>query len=256
MTKKLFVSFSVMFLFLVFMGTACMQKKPDLTVEDITITPPNPTTYDQILFKSVIKNIGKKASPASVAAMRVGGETEPQQFNIPALNPGAVHTIQRIQQLNVAQNYRVTVYADYPKAVKESNENNNEKYKDFTVKSAPPLQVIYPTNSQDFQGVGDKYVLIVEFNNDVDKSTVVTQSTFIVKFPKDANAAGTLQWLNDRKVRWTSQKTTGDLCKWTPDCSFQLTIKDTVKDKQSKKLDGDKNGTPGGHFVHTYTHIG
>lgn len=144
MSKKIYFSLSVVFLFLVFMAPNCCDrdKLPDLIVDSITVTPANPTTGDQIEFTAVIKNSGEKASPVSVAAMRVGGETYPKEFDIPALNPGAVHTIQRVQPLDVAQNYRVTVYADYPKAVTESDEDNNEKYESFTVKKGAPDLIV------------------------------------------------------------------------------------------------------------------
>jgi hypothetical protein len=255
MAKKLFVSVSVMFLFLIFMAPGCDQKKPDLVVDNITLTPTNPTTSDQIQFTAVIKNKGKKKATSSVAAMWVGGETDPQQFNIPALTPGAAHTIQRSETLSVPQNYRVKIAADYSHTVTESNESNNETYKKFTVKNPPPLQVIHPTNSRDFQISSAGYVLTVRFNKDVDTSTLVSRSTFIVNFPKDANAAGTFKWQNERTFIWTSTKKIKDLFEWMQDYDFQLTIKDAVKDKlDNTQLDGDKNGTPGGHFVHTYSH--
>jgi hypothetical protein len=256
MTKKLFVSFSVMFLFLIFMAPSCDKDRlPDLVVDSITLTPTNPTTSDQIQFTATIKNKGTKASPASVGAMKVGDETNPQEFNIPALNPGAAHIIRRSEMFNAAQDYKVTVYADYGNNLIERNESNNETYKKFTVKNPPPLQVISPTNSQDFQISSASYVLTARFNKDVDTSTLVPQSTFIVNFPKDANAAGTFKWQNERTFIWTSTKKIGDLFEWMQDYDFQLTIKDAVKDKlNNTKLDGDKDGTPGGHFVHTYTH--
>lgn len=143
MSKKNYVSFSVMFLLLVF-GTLNYGQinRPDLTVASITLSPTNPTICDKILFKAVIKNIGRKASPASVAAMWVGGETYPKKFNIPALNPGAAYTIHRTEKLSVAQNYRVRVYADYSHTVIESNENNNKNRKDFTVTKACPDLIV------------------------------------------------------------------------------------------------------------------
>jgi subtilase family serine protease len=151
MPGKYYVHCSIMFLLLVFMGTACDQKKPDLEVDHITLTPTNPTSCDQILFKAVIKNNGKMASPASKAAIRVGGETYPQKFNISPLSPGASHAIRRAETLDVAQNYKITVYADYTNAVSESNEKNNETYNSFTVtKACPDLMVksitLTPTN--------------------------------------------------------------------------------------------------------------
>lgn len=142
MPGKFCIFCSIMLLLLVFMGTACDQKKPDLKVDHITLTPTNPTTCDQILFKAVIKNNGKTASPASKAAIRIGGESYPQKFNIPALGPGAAHVIHRAETLDVDQNYKVTVYADYANAVSESNENNNETYKSFIVTKACPDLIV------------------------------------------------------------------------------------------------------------------
>jgi hypothetical protein len=133
MPGKCYAIFSIMFLLLVFMGTACDQKKPDLKVDHITLTPKNPTTCNQILFKAVIKNNGKTASPASEAAMRIGGEIYPQKFNISPLNPGAAHVIRRAETLDVAQNYRVKVHANHGNNADECDETNNEKYKNFTV---------------------------------------------------------------------------------------------------------------------------
>ena len=68
MSKKIYVSFSVVFLFLVFMAPGCDQGKPDLIVDNITLAPTNPTTCDQILFKAVIKNNGTEDASNSVAA--------------------------------------------------------------------------------------------------------------------------------------------------------------------------------------------
>ncbi len=39
MPGKFFVVYSIMFLWVVFMGTACDQKKPDLKVDHITLAP-------------------------------------------------------------------------------------------------------------------------------------------------------------------------------------------------------------------------
>lgn len=142
MPGKFYVICSIILLLLVLMGTACDQKKPDLEVDHITLTPTNPTTCHQILFKAVIKNNGKMASPASEAAIKVGGETYPQKFNISPLSPGTSHAVRRAETLDVAQNYKITVYADYANTVTESNEKNNETYKIFTVtKACPDLMV-------------------------------------------------------------------------------------------------------------------
>lgn len=106
---------------------------PDLIVKRITITPENPTTSDVIKFEAAIVNMGNCAAPVTRAAMWVGGETNPGIFNVPALNPGAAHGINRAERLNVAQDYRVRVQANHGNNADECNETNNENHKDFRV---------------------------------------------------------------------------------------------------------------------------
>jgi subtilase family serine protease len=132
MSKKICACLSVVVLFLLFMAPNCDQRKlPDLIVDSITFTPINPTTNGRILLEAVIKNNGTKAAAPSQAAMRVGGETYPQTFNIPTLQPEAVHNIQRTLPPCAAAGCRVTVYADYTGVVIEKDETNNQKYKSF-----------------------------------------------------------------------------------------------------------------------------
>ncbi len=135
---------------------------------------------------------------------------------------------------------------------------------DFEVKSrtggttAPPrpFQVIYPTNSQDFALTNDKVVITVRFNRPVNRRTVILRRTFIVKMETDANAQGTLKWNNSREVVFTSTRDYGQLCRFDSDCNFRLIILPAVKDTSGKRLDGDKNGAPGGTFNHDFVIIG
>jgi hypothetical protein len=53
---------------------------------------------------------------------------------VPALAPNAVHTITRYQHIAQPGHFRVAFIADASGAVAESNENNNEKFTDFSVK--------------------------------------------------------------------------------------------------------------------------
>jgi len=133
-----------MLYFLVFATTTCNPGKPDLVVDNITLTPANPHNKDEIRFIAVIKNKGTKPAPASVAAMLVAGDMYPQKFNIPPMHPGSTFTIRRTdsKRFHLAQKYRVTIYADFSKSVTERNENNNEKYKKFTVTKACPDLII------------------------------------------------------------------------------------------------------------------
>jgi subtilase family serine protease len=147
MTKKLLTGAAALILVFILMAPACERERlPDMVVGRISLTPVNPAAYDPIRIEAVIKNNGKTAAAASVAAMRVGGESNPRQFNIPALAPGHSHTIHRAETLDVAQTYKITVYADYTGAVTESDENN-EKAFHFTVRGAAPLA---------FSGFGDE----------------------------------------------------------------------------------------------------
>jgi len=119
------------------------------------------------------------------------------------------------------------------------------------------LQVTYPTNNQCFEMIDKKRVKItVRFTADVDRSTVVAGQSLIMKFPKADVAPGQIAWVNDRELTWTCDKDIHDVGKFTPDCSFRLTLKDSVKSKTGVQLDGDKNGKPGGDYTFVYTLIG
>lgn len=227
----------------------------DLTVTSVTVNPQTPTTTTNIQFNVVIRNIGGLAAPPSEAAIRVGGETNPKLFNVPGLQPGQTATISRTETLTVAQRYRTTAYADYTQKVSECNEGNNSRYVEFNVRKFV-LQVVYPNTNQQFATQNNKFTMTVEFNGPAQQSSVVPSVSFKMNYPKDANAAGTIQWLNDKKFVWTSTKDKGDLCTWTPDCPFSMMITDAVKDTSGEKLDGDKDGNPGGSFNLAFRWIG
>lgn len=102
-------------------------KLPDLIIESLTHSPEMPTTADTITFTSVVKNIGFGKADSSTLALKVGEETSPKTFAIPALGPGETHTVQQRETISVAQRYRNTATADFKKEVRESNETNNQK---------------------------------------------------------------------------------------------------------------------------------
>ncbi|GAJ01864.1 unnamed protein product, partial [marine sediment metagenome] len=77
---------------------------PDLIVESLTHSPVNPTTADTITFTAVVKNVGSAAAGASTLEFRVGGEFPYPTYPVPALAPGASHTVQR-QEVLSAQSY-------------------------------------------------------------------------------------------------------------------------------------------------------
>jgi len=106
----------------------------DLTIVSLTHSPQNPTIKDKITFAADVKNIGTKRAGPSTLGFKVGGETFPVEYQVPALNPGETYTVRRDENLSVAQNYRNTVTADLKHQVPESNERNNQKTEDYTVR--------------------------------------------------------------------------------------------------------------------------
>ena len=111
---------------------------PDLTITMMKITPAAPTTEDTIRFSAYVTNIGAATAPASKAGIRVGGETHPMLWNKPAITPQSSNAIVRLKRIERPGRYRVTFIADASDAVAESNENNNKKYLEFTVRERLP----------------------------------------------------------------------------------------------------------------------
>ena len=80
----------------------------------------------------MVKNVGSAAAGASTLEFRVGGEFPYPTYPVPALAPGASHTVQR-QEVLSAQSYLNTATADINDEVTESNETNNQKTDSYTV---------------------------------------------------------------------------------------------------------------------------
>jgi hypothetical protein len=128
--QKLFKFIMMALLSMVLLGC-----QPDLTVVSLTHSPEIPTTADTITFTAVVKNIGYRSAGRSTLGLKVGGETSPATYSVPSLNPGERHTVQRRENLSVAQRYRNKATADLNDDVTESNENNNQKTDDYQVMS-------------------------------------------------------------------------------------------------------------------------
>lgn len=142
------------------------KPKPDLAVMAIHISPATPQKGQSVRFTAKVINKGLAPSTASQAGIRVGGETNPQLFPVPALAPNAVHTITRWQHMGTPGNYRVTVLADAKGVVNETKENNNSQYKDFTVKDIlPDLTVVNPRVDPVNPTVNDPIRLTATLNN-------------------------------------------------------------------------------------------
>lgn len=120
---------------------------PDLKVKSVSHTPSCAGVTDQITFTATVVNAGGEVAGQSVLSFKIGGETNPKLFTIPALNPGNTFTVQRQIVLGVAQNYRNTIVVDVNNNVQESNESNNQQTEDYTVGgqccSIPPYSPTY-----------------------------------------------------------------------------------------------------------------
>jgi len=142
------------------------RPKPDLTITAMQLYPANPKKGDTVRFTAKVINMGLAASAASQGGIRVGGESSPQLFPVPALAPNAVHTITRYQHMAQPGNFRVAFIADANGAVAESNEKNNEKFTDFRVKDIlPDLTLINPRVEPANPTVKDQISVTATINN-------------------------------------------------------------------------------------------
>jgi len=132
------------------------QPKPNLTIIDMEITPPNPQKGQTILFTAKVLNKGLVGAPWHQAAIRVGGETHPPPISVHALAPSATKEIKRQLTINRPGIYRVTFIGDMGESVPEMNENDNTNYLDFRVRDRlPDLTLVDPGFSPAKPRVGD-----------------------------------------------------------------------------------------------------
>jgi len=142
------------------------RPKADLAITAIEIYPATPQKGQSVRFTAKVINMGLASSTASQAGIRVGGETNPQLFPVPALAPNAVHTITRWQHMATPGHFRVTFIADANGAVDETKENNNSHHKDFKVKDIlPDLTVVNPRVDPVNPTVNDPIQLTATLNN-------------------------------------------------------------------------------------------
>jgi hypothetical protein len=141
----------------------------DLIIESISHEPATPTTVDMITFNVVVKNVGLGAAGPSSLSFRVGGETTPEVYSIPALEADETYTVQRQEQLGVAQAYRNTIIVDVNNDVPESNEANNQQTDRYTVAapstSSPDLVIETLTHSPDTPTTSDEITFVVVVKN-------------------------------------------------------------------------------------------
>lgn len=109
---------------------------PDLVVSKITYSTRKPTAGSELQIKVFFKNVGRNRAEASIAHVRVGGESIPKTVNVPALNIGQEWHYTRKFMPTKPTNYIVKAIADQPKKIAEANEDNNVKSITISVKKA------------------------------------------------------------------------------------------------------------------------
>jgi CARDB protein len=105
----------------------------NLTISSFTRSFANPTVADDIVFTAQVTNAGTDPVGASSMTLRVGGETFPPAFPVPALDPGQSFVVNRTVNLDVAQGYIAEAKADVNNAVPETNESDNSLQQNFVV---------------------------------------------------------------------------------------------------------------------------
>jgi subtilase family serine protease len=132
------------------------KPKPDLTITDMKIIPAAPKKGITVKFSAKVINKGLVDAPWHQAAIRVGGETHPPPISVHVLAPNASQAITRYVLMNQPGKFQVMFIADASGSVAESNENNNSKYTEFTVKDRlPDLTLVDSEFSPTNPKVGD-----------------------------------------------------------------------------------------------------
>jgi hypothetical protein len=113
---------------------------PDVVVDSVAVSPPNPTPGQKVSFSAVVRNLGPVATPAGVpvgVGYFVDGAYQTWGSVNGPLAPGASATVgtQGATWSATAGNHTVTAAADDVNRFAESNENNNSSLASFTVRS-------------------------------------------------------------------------------------------------------------------------
>lgn len=146
-------------------GDVCDVAAPNLVVA-LSHFPLSPTAADLISFDAVVTNSGDAPAGESVLSFRIGGETVPATFDIPALQPGESFPASRRMVLN-PQAYQNTAIADASNLIAESNESDNTANDTYAVNAVPlPELEVFPL-SVDFGQVdiNDSATEVVTISN-------------------------------------------------------------------------------------------
>ncbi|MCW3130191.1 MAG: clostripain-related cysteine peptidase, partial [Methanophagales archaeon] len=108
------------------------KEKPDLTIQSISVSPPNPKLGDNVEFAVTVKNIGKEtAGKSHVFVYAINWDAGKVLFKIndacPSLKPGEVYTYHKSVKIEDCGEYDLMAWADAQNEVNETNEKNNYK---------------------------------------------------------------------------------------------------------------------------------
>jgi hypothetical protein len=120
--------------FLSSFGLVALYACANLRIDSMTHSPSSPTTVDSITFRVVVKNTGWRNAPPSQLLFKVGGESHPPSFALPALTGGTSVSVSRTVLLAIAQNYQNTAIADATNVVREWTEADNSAMELYTVR--------------------------------------------------------------------------------------------------------------------------
>ena len=138
---------------------------PDLIVDSITWTPPNPSIGDKVTFTVTIKNQGHGNSRSSTVNYYVDGSTRRLTGDrVDALAPGQSATAGFTWQAETGS-HRFRAVADAYGVVTETDESNNELETDYEATALPDLIVESITWTPPSPSIGDKVTFTVTIKN-------------------------------------------------------------------------------------------
>lgn len=99
--------------------------RPDLMIDSVTHSPLTPRQGETVTITVVVRNSGPGAAGQTVVTIALPGESTPPAFSVPALEPGATHSVERQVALAAGNGQTITVVVDPLATIAEVDETNN-----------------------------------------------------------------------------------------------------------------------------------
>jgi hypothetical protein len=199
----------------------------DLIVSNINMSPGKPTTNDDLIIWTFIKNVGPIASPPTSLQLQIGGKIYPL-IDVPALpvNQEWRYT-SKVKALS-AQNYRITATVNPQKQTKETKYANNKRIKNFTVTTGPSLFIKNITWDRPTK------VWVATVKN----ATLAPVHIGIVGFPLENGQSGMTKWANTHIPGHGTFELVGDYSSYNVPVGTRLKVH--VKKKNSDTIFDEK----------------